>query len=319
MGPMINIYMLWWCYCAGQIHVIDSIDLDIPSVARNPSYIWDGKLIDAERENRCEYTFIPVKGSEGYIQCLREYDDSQSNFMKGIIKNKPERTNPRMWKDCHDLLRLWNHVAIPMHGDIFVDVGANIGACTMMMASHGIHTESFEPNPANLFYLTRTLAKNPDINSRVKLHPFGLGNSTQVYPIYMQDKNAGNSVIGVPHHAKKLAAFNVAVHRLDDVWPVGPGPRIRVMKIDAQGFEVNVFRGAVRLLLSGRVACIKFEVALTWLKAQGTSAEELFDILNMVNASIFTLGHSLVPLKQVPLHLNSMDLIACIGPMKSQK
>jgi FkbM family methyltransferase len=59
---------------------------------------------------------------------------------------------------------------------IFVDVGANIGACTLLMAAYGHKTVGFEPSSANFFYLVSSVLANPKkIRDNIVLYQMGLG------------------------------------------------------------------------------------------------------------------------------------------------
>lgn len=49
------------------------------------------------------------------------------------------------------------------------------------------------------------------------------------------------------------------------------------MKMDTQGFETRIVRGAARWLAKGSAASLWYEVARDWLLAQGTSWKELYD------------------------------------------
>ena len=71
---------------------------------------------------------------------------------------------------------------------------------------------------------------------------------------------------------------SVRVDTLDALlWPdaSAPPPRVALMKLDVQGFEVQLLRGARRLLNASAIRTIKFEVATKWLHAQGTTAVAL--------------------------------------------
>jgi len=51
------------------------------------------------------------------------------------------------------------------------------------------------------------------------------------------------------------------------------------MKMDVQGFEVKVLKGAKQLLAAGAIGILKTEIATNWLAGQGTSAQELLQIM----------------------------------------
>ena len=116
---------------------------------------------------------------------------------------------------------------------------------------------------------------NPSINRRVALYPYGLGDRLATFPIFMEKGNAGNSVLGTPVLTEKTPTATVEAVPLDAAF-ILDGRRVRVMKIDTQGFEVMVLRGSHYLLSSRRVGCFKFEVAPIFLTAMNTTAAELF-------------------------------------------
>ena len=127
------------------------------------------------------------------------------------------------WQGCDDLLvPLRGH--LPEGGGLFVDVGANIGECTVLVAGQGFETHAFEAQPDNLRHLRASLARLPP--SLVHLHAVALGGK---------------------------------VRTLDEEFPAAK-PNILLMKLDApEGLEV--LRGARRLLAAGAIAAIKMELA----------------------------------------------------------
>jgi hypothetical protein len=55
--------------------------------------------------------------------------------------------------------------------------------------------------------------------------------------------------------------------------------RIAFMKIDVEGFELEVLRGARRLLADGVIDCLSFEISKIPLEASGHDARAVFDLL----------------------------------------
>ncbi len=208
--------------------------------------------------------------------CIRDSSDFLSRMIHQVGK----------WQECDELLN--------MLGDgMFVDVGANIGSCTVLVAGHKVRTHAFEPQPDNLYYLRTTLAANEELRSWVSVHDVGLGDHAHNSTIYRQDGNAGNSVVGVVHpddprnlehrQAMEKNKANIYVTTLDDeLWPdqKGPPPKIALMKMDVQGYEVKVLRGAQRLLSARCIRAIKTELAAAWLGAQGSTQLDLCRILH---------------------------------------
>jgi FkbM family methyltransferase len=157
-------------------------------------------------------------------------------------------------KECNPLWTLWKESRHQV-GSLFVDVGANIGSCSLLMAAANISTIAFEPFPENLLYFRNSIKLN-SLQNFITLHNTGLGNLAETnVPIYSQIGNAGNSVVKkvIPDHIsmsqrmKRNSAY-ISIERLDDVFwadrAIAP-PRIDLMKMDCQGFEINVLRGGV--------------------------------------------------------------------------
>ena len=153
---------------------------------------------------------------------------------------------------------------------ILLDIGANIGICTitlLLMTKASI--VAFEPNPVNLYHLTRTLSKmaweeprgiSPSIVDRVVVYPMGLGEADAKRVSRMQSTNGGNSIIaepgvsleraGIGAPREEVAPQPVIVRRLDAVFSPALANLIRVVKIDVQGYECRVLDGDGRGILS---------------------------------------------------------------------
>merc|ERR1719277_1415486 len=272
---------------------------------------WDGaKVIGKDGTNQCEWkvTNTPmIKGGTAPNMCLRQYADIVSDSVK--IHGG--------WGDCPALGAWWESLpdrssemtcshqfetcGTPHKGTgkLYVDVGTNIGACLVPMASRPDvgSAVSFEPNPANLFYVTNSLIANPTANSKVSLYPVALGDRSDTEPIFQEPGNAGNPVVGENTHANPSPVGEVVIRRLDDIFMLNGAcaPYIHVMKLDAQGYEVKILAGAKNLFQSGAVNAVKFELATDWLMKQGTSsAEYMSTFIQLGYVICHTDSHSVV-------------------------
>ena len=172
----------------------------------------------------------------------------------------------------------------PAGNSVTLDVGANIGSCTLMLVSLGKKVVAFEPNPHNLFFLTSSIKRLPQQHrERLTLHAAGAGASAGEHKLFTQQGNFGNSILDNPNQSDNVPLHTVFTVTLDDaLWPNPslPPPCIPLMKMDVQGFEVQALQGATRLLAAKAIKRIATEVAPSFLAAQGTKASELIKLLS---------------------------------------
>jgi FkbM family methyltransferase len=125
-------------------------------------------------------------------------------------------------------------------GDVFWDVGANVGSVSGHFAHPRYKLSSlhaFEPNPSAL----KTLQSLFSANARCIVHPFGLGNTDEMIMLHVP--SAGSSVGSMAQAFQEGQKVKVQVRRGDAVRRELQLPPPQVMKIDVEGFEPNVFSG----------------------------------------------------------------------------
>ena len=94
------------------------------------------------------------------------------------------------------------------------------------------------------------------------------------------ERNPGNSrIISQDSRHQDQLQTDVPVRPLDELFPKGLPASPAALKIDAQGFECNILRGARRLLATGQVSHVKTEVSEFHLKQNNCSKERLLKLL----------------------------------------
>lgn len=267
---------------------------------------WTGNAtLGSDGSHECEVLQLRTGVAHGQPEpliCVRAYRDAISDWLR----------QEGQWKDCAILPMLWEHFEKNRSSQslqLFVDVGANIGACTLLMLSHpGVdHVVAFEPSASNLYYLTSSMLLNHHMSQKLSLYPFALSNEASSHYIFSEPGNAGNTVLDKPlvpcvqwkagdnsWNACELPGVRrqfAQSRTLDQVLlsePNGAVPVIHLMKLDAQGYEVKILRGATKLLALGAVRCIQFELAPAWIEGHGDSLADLFSILLASRFRIFT-------------------------------
>lgn len=152
-------------------------------------------------------------------------------------------------------------------GDVFIDAGANIGTISLPVANRNpVQVFAFEPAP-NIF---NVLKANKQLNclENVQTIPQGLSDREGTTDFYESARAHGWSgmvkIDGFQKHritTTTLDAFATA-HRIG---------RIAVLKVDVQGWEYFVFKGAEKLLSEKRIGTIIFE--FEWWAEQNAGLE----------------------------------------------
>jgi FkbM family methyltransferase len=148
-------------------------------------------------------------------------------------------------------LRFVSHAAMP--GSTAIDVGANIGLFTAeMSAAVGPVGQviAIEPLPNNAVQLRATIAAGVFTNVRVE--ECAAGADTREVVLNLAADNAYPSTQEPREGMSSGGTLRVRQRTLDEIWQDAGTPRVSFIKIDVEGAEVDVLRGASRLLRTCR-------------------------------------------------------------------
>ena len=142
--------------------------------------------------------------------------------------------------------------------DVFYDIGANIGYYSCLAAATGVETiVSVEPDPINIAVLSLNMALNGFDAQRLLVVDAALSDVSGNATFYRSHvANTGMSGLNSRH---SVASFKVNVKTLDELLLELKGQFPTVLKIDVEGWELNVLRGAERLLKETPPKLIIFE------------------------------------------------------------
>lgn len=158
--------------------------------------------------------------------------------------------------------------AVVRPGDAVVDVGANVGfvALEAARAAGGSgYVLAYEPHPRILAYLKGNVALNDA--RRVEVRGAALGSAPGTLRVSDSGSDDQNRIV-------TSGGLEVPVVRLDDEFP---DRRLRLLKIDVEGFEMDVLGGAGDVLR--RTAWVYIEVAPEQQARYGRGAEEILSHL----------------------------------------
>jgi FkbM family methyltransferase len=168
------------------------------------------------------------------------------------------------------------------------DVGANQGIFTLFFspAVPFGHVYAFEPDPSLFASLKGNVSRNGANN--VTLFNAAVASQNAKLSLRPGLLNRGDNRI-VPAERLEAGAIEVDAISLDRTIPE---QRLDLLKIDVQGFEVEVLRGAERLFKLNSDLLIFIEFWPHGLRNAGSDPEELLDILYKAGFSLFRLLHT---------------------------
>jgi FkbM family methyltransferase len=146
-------------------------------------------------------------------------------------------------------------------GDTAIDIGAHYGSYSILMAAkcgQSGHVIAFEPDPYAREVLARNLGLNPNIR-RPKVEMCALSDEIGEATLFSR---GGNSQSSLARSAVEFSAahtseeIRVPLVTLDSYFSGCNLPEIRCVKIDAEGAEIRILKGAKRVLASNaKVVC----------------------------------------------------------------
>jgi len=163
-------------------------------------------------------------------------------------------------------------------GMTVLDVGANVGYYTALAAFSVGNTGSvyaIEPSPREFIRLQRLISDN-SLNARA--FNFGLDEKVGTQSLY-EIPGSSNRAPTMVEHGGYPPIATIPVRRLDDLIEEWGLHKIDLLKIDVEGWEPRVFAGARRALSCGQIRAILCEFNEVWLRATGSSARALWQML----------------------------------------
>lgn len=196
-------------------------------------------------------------------------------------------------------------------GDRFVDVGANIGMITLharsLVGDDG-RIDCFEPNPDCVAAIHANLILNGITN--VVIHPCGLGDRAGPMILHLTSEHTGTATLADTGE-DTVRKFSVDVEVGDEALREPP----RVIKIDVEGFELQVLRG-LRRTLADSAPFVITEVIESQLARAGSSTSDLVDLFAKQGYRAFGIGLLRNKAFRSHMSLNPIGGVADFAPFK---
>jgi FkbM family methyltransferase len=194
-------------------------------------------------------------------------------------------------------------------GMTFIDAGANEGIYSIFAArrvgSSGA-VWAFEPSNRELGRLRRNATYN---GLDFDIFSVGLSDSERDAELVVaENRYAGLNTLGkIPYAGVNVARTeHVQLLRLDDVVSKNPLSRIDIIKIDIEGGELSMLRGAVETLSRYRPLLL-FELLRPALASQGASPEEVIEFVHKQAYTLYQFDPSSgLPTLAKPIEYNNV-------------
>lgn len=148
---------------------------------------------------------------------------------------------------------------------VAIDVGANVGIWTILLASHSNVEKvfAFEPSPANLAFLEENIKIN-QVSHKVTVIDAAVSNSEGTAKF----DDEGNGATMRLSMQGQLVVPTITLDQFTQDQKIG------LIKIDVEGFEVPVLEGGWQTIIRDRpVLCIEYSLSQT--KSAGNSWDEM--------------------------------------------
>ncbi len=141
-------------------------------------------------------------------------------------------------------------------GSVLWDVGANIGTFSIIAARRNIQVVSIEPSFMNIELLNRNVISN-DVADAVTIFPIGLGSKTSVVDFFMSSQyltwggahnSLGANIGAAGKSIKNPVRTQAPCFTIDNLLEIFDLPTPTHMKIDVDGLELEVLKGALNAL-----------------------------------------------------------------------
>ncbi len=170
-------------------------------------------------------------------------------------------------------------------GDCFIDVGANIG-CHAITAARSVgvggHVFAFEPNKANRAELCANLALNN--LSNVLVWPCGLGTSVRIHRMQSDPSNPGGAKIA-DDCTDNFEPIQVAPLDL-----MRPARTVRLVKIDVEGYELQVLQGGRGLFSAEDAPACILEYNAVRYEEEEERRLPLFEYFSSLGWNVYTVS-----------------------------
>jgi FkbM family methyltransferase len=190
---------------------------------------------------------------------------------------------------------------------IALDIGANIGNHSIFFAKKFKKVYAFEPNPVT-YEVLKINCKYAAEHRNVMPFNFGLSDMEGSLPFFINPSNIGGSAIIGENYPSIKGSIQINVKTLDQINKL-KDVSIALIKIDVEGHELNVLKGAKNTILR-QLPAILFEQQASEI-IDGTSS--VIEYLDKLGYEFFTIKKSFYFGNNIIAKIASLACISLFG------
>lgn len=206
----------------------------------------------------------------------------------------------------------WLDVVEPLlsKDDVVFDVGTNIGTIANWFSNRTKHVHGFEPHPDNLRMTQDQIVLRQTKN--ITLSQLALGSEPGTLQLHVKSFH-GHHSLGDTGASPTVEKIDVQVDTVDRYCKTNAIDRIDFLKIDVEGFEEDVLKGATGMLAEGKVGLVLFELRQSILASLGKQGSAIFTPLLENGYSVFTLDGRVLNEAALSAPVDA-DYLAAVNP-----
>jgi FkbM family methyltransferase len=220
-----------------------------------------------------------------------------------VLHLDPECFSQRLMLDCFRSGRLLEPETSALvdillqPGDTFIDIGGHVGFFSMLAAGLVGPTGRvyvFEPERTNYAHLLTHIA----LNNVHHVFPFqwAVGHSTAVVDFFTNLDNDGGHALWEPGRhpfnqksRQQVSKESVFLINLDDIFGSAQPGFAKLIKIDTEGNEASVLRGARNFLTRAQIPAVIAEINQFGLAQLGSSQQEMRTLMTDLGYTTYAL------------------------------
>ena len=181
------------------------------------------------------------------------------------------------WENFERMLNYENQIVI--------DVGAAIGATVRLFSQKAKAVYAFEPQSTNFKHL-ETVIKLEEIGNVIPINS-AVSDKVGTATFYNRESHGIHS-LGMHNKGSAGTRSEVEVTTLDNFCQKNlPSEEIALLKIDVEGFEYDVLKGAVDLLSRKKIKAVIFEYSPKLTATCGKQENGIFELLTQNGFTIY--------------------------------